>query len=297
MALLAYNLTGAPLALAAGSPVRTLPASPNPPSRGPAVNVTTELRPDTAVDPTNGVAGGVSAAGYVALQAQSVAFEWTSDPEYLVGALRAGGPGASDLGVAAVVQLVQGGQPTTLDTLTVGADTYEVDGVGANINFALAGTAALTLDALLAAAVASGTENLFWDKLNATTLRLRAADGPQGNIIGSDPSIVLDASSMTNYTFDAGNVNMNTLAGKAAGQSLSATTLTITAAMVAAGSVRISAPFTPTGFQVTAVDATGAPILALTDTLVLAGDDLLITLNGGVGDLAATDVVHVVLYG
>ena len=96
MALLAYNLTGAPVTLAAGSPAPVLPASSNPPNRGPAVNVTSELRPDLAVDPTNGVAGGVDAAGFAAIQVQvaaaDVQFEWTADPEYLVATLVAEGP-------------------------------------------------------------------------------------------------------------------------------------------------------------------------------------------------------------
>jgi hypothetical protein len=197
-------------------------------------------------------------------------------------------------GSSAVAVMIQAGQPTTLDTITVGADVYEVDGVGANINFALGGSAAATLAALLAAAVANGTENLFWDSPTATTLRLRAADAPQGNIIGSDPSIVLDASSMTNYSFDCGDVNMNTLAGDAAAKKATAiTSLTITTAMITAGEVRVSFPFTPTTFQVTAVNATGTLENAITDTFAITGDDILITLNGAGGDLANTDVVHI----
>lgn len=96
MALLAYNLTGSPVALAAGTPTVTLPASSNPPNRGPAVDVTSELRPNAAVDPTNGITGGVDAAGYAALQAQaaSVQFEWTRDAEYLTTGLTVGGPTA-----------------------------------------------------------------------------------------------------------------------------------------------------------------------------------------------------------
>jgi len=86
MPLLAFNLTAAPVVLTVAVPPTTLPISANPPERGPAVNVTTELRPSVAVDAGHGVAGGLSGANYVTLQAQvtagSVAYEWTETPEY-----------------------------------------------------------------------------------------------------------------------------------------------------------------------------------------------------------------------
>ncbi len=183
------------------------------------------------------------------------------------------------------------------DTLVVGADTYEADGVGANINFAIAGTAEGTMDNLLAAAVASGTEFLYWDKLDATTLRLRSADAKQGNIIGADSSIGLDASSLTNYSFDSGNVNMNSLAGQSGKQLLFANAeLPITTAMITAGSVRIAFPFTPTRFTLFAITAAGIVKVPGLDTFAIAGDDIVVTLNGAGGDLANTDVLRVTAY-
>lgn len=98
MPLYAYNLTGTSLATAAGNPAPELPPSLSPPSRGEAFDVTSELRPDVTVDPAMGVVGGLDASDFAALQAQvdaaDVAFEWTSDPEYLTGALVVGGPTA-----------------------------------------------------------------------------------------------------------------------------------------------------------------------------------------------------------
>lgn len=317
MALLAYNLTGAPVPLAAGSPIVTLPISSNPPNRGPAVNVTSELRPNATVDPTNGIAGGVDAAGYVALQAQaaSVQFEWTGDAEYLTTGLTAGGPttahasshqsGGADViaeltdvveskGSIAVAQLIQTNQPIANDTLSIGADVYEADGAGANINFAIAGSAEATMDNLLAAIQASGTENIVADKLSATTLRVRSADAPNGTAIASDPSIALDASSLTNYSWDAGDVNMNTLAGKAeAKQEMAAVSLTITTAMITATTARLAFPFTPTLFTFSAVTAAGVPVAFTADALNIVGDDIVLTLGT---DLANTDVLTVVAY-
>jgi hypothetical protein len=96
MPLFAYNITGAPVTLAAGTPTIILPGCVAPPARGPAYNVTSELRPDLAVDPVNGKAGGVGFSGFTALQAQLTAnqieLEWTSDAEYLTTGLVIGGP-------------------------------------------------------------------------------------------------------------------------------------------------------------------------------------------------------------
>lgn len=200
-------------------------------------------------------------------------------------------------GVAASVYLIQGGQPIANDTLVVGADTYEADGAGANINFVIAGGAEATMDNLLAAAVASGTENLDWEKVNATTLVIRSADAPQGTVTAADPSIALNASAITNYAFNSGDVNMNTLAGKAvAQQTMVSTTLTITAAMISAGFALISLPFTPTNF-IAQVFAAGVYRLTQNDTFAITGDDIIVTLNGGgAPDIQANDVLHIVAF-
>lgn len=96
MALYAYNRTGAPVVLAAGSPVVTLSPSQAPPQPGPAYNVTSKLTPDLSVDPTNGKLNGLVAGDYVALQAQvsagQVSYAWTSLPEYRTPGLYCASP-------------------------------------------------------------------------------------------------------------------------------------------------------------------------------------------------------------
>lgn len=82
MSLLAYNLTTAPLALAAGTPIVTLPASSVTGARSVASNVTGELK-------------GLLSADYTLLQAQvaagQVQYEWsTGVPEFPVGSLVVG---------------------------------------------------------------------------------------------------------------------------------------------------------------------------------------------------------------
>lgn len=88
MSLLAYNKTTTAVVLAAGNPARTLPASSSPGVRGPAVNVTSELR-------------GLSGGNYASLEAQRVAgtidLEWTGDAEYETSGLTTGGPSGSEV--------------------------------------------------------------------------------------------------------------------------------------------------------------------------------------------------------
>jgi len=197
-----------------------------------------------------------------------------------------------DEGSAAVVVLIQAGVPTASDTLTVGADSYVAD-----TDFVI-GTAEVTLDNLLADAVANGTENLFWDKLDATHLRIRSADAPQGNIIGADPDIAL-VNGLSNWSTDVGDVNMNTLAGKALSKRpMSAVPITISAAMITAGAVRVAFPFTPNVIQVMPVTSAGVHRNTQNDNFTISGDDVLITLAvGGAPDIQNTDVVHVIAYG
>jgi hypothetical protein len=205
----------------------------------------------------------------------------------------------SDPGSVCVFQIVATGLPAGGQLLTIGADTYEANGAGGNINFAIGGTAEATMDNLLAAAVANGTENFFWDKpggLGTSILRLRSADGPQGNIIAADPNVAV-TENLNNTVFDCGNVNVNTLAGRAAGvrQEASAV-LTLNAGHIAATTARISFPFAVARFEVSCRTALGADISAHTDTFLINNGDVLVTLAGGVGDLVATDVVCVKAY-
>lgn len=201
---------------------------------------------------------------------------------------------AQSKGSVAIVILKQVGQPDSNDTLVVGGDTYEIDGVGGNINVAKGGDAAATLDNLLAEAIAHGTASLLWDKLDATHLRLRSAAAPNGAVAAADPAIGIDASNLTNWSADSGNVNMNTLAGKAVGQqSFCATKLALNAGHAAEGSVRVAFTFAPSVIHVTAFTAAGAVKATAAATFVVSGNEIIITLNGA---LVATDVLHITAY-
>jgi hypothetical protein len=204
-------------------------------------------------------------------------------------------------GAVAVAQLVFAGQPSATDTLDIGADTYEFDGVGANINVPIAGSAELTLDNLVLAIngttpAGESTENLLADKLGTTICRIRTATAPGGTVVGADPSIVLDASAMTNGSFDCGDVNMNTLGGVAAPSTAgyAVSILTITTAMITATTARVSFPFPVVAFTISAVDSGDIPHATWTaDTVKIDNGDVLFGLGT---DLANGDVVTVVGY-
>ena len=86
MSLLAFNKTAAPLALAAGNPIRTLPASVATGTRGPAFDITSEL-------------SGLMPADYALLQVQvaagQVEFDWVTVPLYVTPGLIANTPNAT----------------------------------------------------------------------------------------------------------------------------------------------------------------------------------------------------------
>lgn len=196
-------------------------------------------------------------------------------------------------GSAAVVLLVQSGQPVANDTLDIGADTYEFDGVGGNINVTIGGDAETTLDNLISAINTSGTENLAAIKSGTTIAIIRSATAPGGTVVGADPDIALDASSATNYAFNEGDVNMNTLGGVAATKTATAcAVLTITTAMITATTARLAFPFTPRGFTISATSS-GVPVAFTTDTAAISGDDIVLGLGT---DLANGDVVTVIAF-
>lgn len=81
MPLLCYNLTGAPITLAASSAGTTvvIPASSSAPNPGPPFNVTSKIR-------------GLTGTQYSSLEAQragNLSYQWTSTPEYSIGTLLA----------------------------------------------------------------------------------------------------------------------------------------------------------------------------------------------------------------
>ena len=94
--LYAFNQTAADEDLAAGNPIRTIPASADPPNPGSPVDVTAELWPDKTVDAARGRDGGLDAAAFALLETQrltgDIRFEWDGQPDYGTGTLVISGP-------------------------------------------------------------------------------------------------------------------------------------------------------------------------------------------------------------
>lgn len=174
MSLLVYNLTGAPVTLAAGIPTPpVLDASTSPPARGTAFNVTAELRPNLTVDPAHGKTGGLTGANYIALQAQvtagTIAFQWTEGaPEYLTTGLTIAGtaPGAH-----AATHKTAGGT----DVLAIASTT-------ATNNSTTTGIAGTGAGSTHSHSVASATPAITADKIRQQQF-LGAVDSPGDNYV------------------------------------------------------------------------------------------------------------------
>lgn len=230
--------------------------------------------------------------------------------------------GGIDAGAIPVHKMPFANQPTTADTIGIGGDTYEfVTASGAvadddNIAVAIGGSAALTLTNLVAAinntaaaahanitmidevtpALGRGTENVV-AAIASTTLEIRPADAPGGNVVPNSPSLAFaEAVTHANVVWTAGNVNLNTLGGRAAGRKYALTTLTVTAAMVTAGSWIVEVPFTVGGVLGFVKSSAGVQ-RASTDAITFATTKVTVALAGGASPaIQATDVVTLVIF-
>lgn len=201
-----------------------------------------------------------------------------------------------DPGSVACFQVIQAGQPVAGEHFTIGADVMEFDGVGAHINVAISGVdAEHTMDNLLAEWIAHGTEPFFADKLDATHLRFRSAAAHQGAITPASPDCALNDGATTNYLFDCGDVNTNTLAGRAAGvRTPCYAEIAINAGHVASGQCRVSFMGAVLAVSATLWTAAGVPHAIPADAITIANGDVLITVaGGGAPNLVAGDIVRV----
>lgn len=216
-------------------------------------------------------------------------------------------------------------EPTALDTVTIGGDDYEFVATGgavandANIAVELTGVVATTVDNLIAAinatnednehtnitlidavtpALANGTEKVVADDtLGAATIRVRAAAVAGGALADPDtlPSIVL-GETLTDATdaWDAGNVDMAVLGGKASKAAETATLSYSVLGVVAGGKRVFSFPFTVAHFIVQVRDFNGIVKYGVADTWVISDTDVVLTLDGGgAPEIADTDTVTI----
>jgi hypothetical protein len=200
-----------------------------------------------------------------------------------------------DTGHVAQACLYMATQPTATNTVTIGADVYEFDGAGANINVPLGVDAAATRAAFIVAINNQGTELVVADAPTtpATSVRIRPADRTGGTAqIGAGTDIAVsetlaDASDVWNVA----NLNES---GAPAYKKVARGTIVITAESLAS-LFTLELPFTPVVFQWTAFDTNGLPI-AGKGQCVINGDYLEFDFDA-TSTLAATDVVVWEAYG
>ena len=201
-----------------------------------------------------------------------------------------------DTGHVAQTSLFLATLPTDTNTVTIGADVYEFEGAGSNINV-LKGVSAATARANLIAAInAEGTELVVADAPTtpATSVRIRPADRVGGTAqIGAGTSIAV--SETLADAADVWNVANLNESGAPAYKKMASGKIVITAESLAS-LFTLELPFTPAVLQWAAFDTNDAP--KATDCQCgISGDYLEFDFNAGSTDLSATDYVVWEAYG
>lgn len=155
---------------------------------------------------------------------------------------------------------------------------------------------------------ANGNENLRAAYVAATdTLWIFAADAPGGTLVqGTAPDIALDATATGSPSWSVANLNVSPGAGEQL-MTVWRLRIAITAGMISAGSVSFAVPFYSATYfakvvaYAAAAEKTGT-VKDVTDALALAQGAVAgqgvatLTLNGGGGDLAATNIAYLEIW-
>lgn len=201
-------------------------------------------------------------------------------------------------GHVAAATVLMGTQPTAADTLTIGADVYELDGAGANINVALGIDVAATRAALIVAINTLGTEAVLASAatLPSAGIMIQAAAAAGGAVvIGAGANIAL-SESLSPVADVWMNTNTNET-GEVAYTDKTQGRLLCNSTNIATGSATvIPLPFTPLKVSWEARDTSDDP-KATTATVAISGDAIVITPGAGGTALVATDYVDWIAHG
>lgn len=177
-----------------------------------------------------------------------------------------------------------GANPTPGETITIGTDIYEWDGVGVNINVAIGIDLAASIDALITAIEANTTEDInVWRETN-TLFLMPVDDDDDYEIAGTLPALAASqaADPWQNY------------AGQAGGGRVAAGQIVIDAAL-AARVFTIQLPFTPTRAIFEWLTTAGVK-KACTATHVAGVDRITVDPTAGGTPGADTDVLNYVAW-
>jgi hypothetical protein len=187
--------------------------------------------------------------------------------------------------------------PTANDTIAIGGKTFKfVAALGvavAQVQVKIGGTAAATLANLTAAINGGAGSGSTWleatiafaglvvaDAVTPTVLRLRNADARGGNAIAGVAVSTALAASITGGASAWSIANLSAT-GKSPGDVYqSVGTVTITTAMITAGSIQIELPFAPTILIFQVVDGTGL-LRSITDLVTISANAINVALAGG----------------
>lgn len=190
------------------------------------------------------------------------------------------------VGYAAQAQLYLGTLPTAADTVTIGADVYEFNGAGVNINVPITPLdLPATRLALVNAINTSGTEHVLAtdDAINNLVNLCYAASPGTSPVFGPAASIAL-SSSLISGTDNWNQANINATGGIANHNFYADGWLTVTAENLLFP-VRIGVPFTPSAVNmITTLSGTTATITSVVREIIL-------DLAAGATPLTVGDVV------
>jgi len=185
--------------------------------------------------------------------------------------------------------------PTDTNTVTIGSDVYEFEGVGANINVLKGASAAESRANLVIAINNEGTELVVADQPTtpATSVRIQPADRTGGTPqIGAGTSIAV--SETLADAADVWNVANLNESGAPAYKQVARGVIVITAESLAS-LFTLELPFTPAVLAWSAFNASGLPIAGKGEC-VINGDYLEFDFDA-TSTLAATDYVVWEAYG
>jgi len=221
-------------------------------------------------------------------------------------ALTFGSDFATERGMIPSARVAFSVNPTANDTLAVGGTTFKfvasLGTAGAQVQVLIGGSASATLTNTIAA-INGDTTNANWteattpfagavvaDAVTATVLRVMSATARGGNPAAISSGSVALTASVTGGASAWNPTNLNAMAALPASSMVSVGKVTITAAMISAGSLNIELPFSPTILLYQAQSSAGV-LRNPSDVVAVSASTITITLGGGASpNLQANDV-------
>lgn len=180
------------------------------------------------------------------------------------------------------------------ETITIGAEIYEFDGVGANVNVPVGLDVEATIDNLVIAINTNTTEDIFAEKESPTVLVIWNADAP-----GGTPEVGTSICALAETVADPLNIwdQLNMATTGRVPFTHQVTGIMVADALNITAAFPVELPFSPVDVQWYVKDATGTTLCGCTATVTAVGPVLTFDLGAGIAGMAATDVMYWVARG